>query len=59
MPSRKAGQLGVSGLGGHVAVKRAGAERRESDVSATPRDCGKTREKTHCRERDKWRRIGP
>ena len=45
MPSREArAQLGVSGLGRHVAVKRAGAERREA------RDCGKAREKAHGRE---------
>ena len=31
MPSREAAQLGVSGLGSHVAAKRAGAERREAD----------------------------
>jgi hypothetical protein len=34
MPSREAAQLGVSGLGSQVAVKRAGAEKREADVSA-------------------------
>ena len=31
MPSREAAQLDVSGLGSHVAAKRAGAERREAD----------------------------
>ncbi len=44
MPLKKAAQLGVSGLGRHVAVKRAGAEKREA------RDCGKAREKAHGRE---------
>jgi len=41
----EAAQLGVSGLGRHVAVKRAGAERREANLSAAARDCGKAREK--------------
>ena len=40
---REAAQLGVSGLGSHVAVKRAGVERREADWSAAARDCGKAR----------------
>jgi hypothetical protein len=38
----EAAQLGVSGLGRHVAVKRAGAERREANLSAAARDCEKT-----------------
>ena len=37
-------------MGRHVAVKRAGAERREADLSAAARDCGKAREKAHGRE---------
>ena len=48
MPSREAAQLGVSGLGIQAAVKRAGAEKREADVSAAARDRGKT----HIREGD-------
>ena len=39
--SREAAQLGASGLGSHVAVKRAGVERREAYWSAAARDCGK------------------
>ena len=31
MQTREAAQLGVSGLGSHVAAKRAGAERREAN----------------------------
>jgi hypothetical protein len=52
MPSREAAQLGVSGLGSQAAVKRAGAEKREADVSAAARDRGKASEKTHSREGD-------
>jgi hypothetical protein len=37
MPSREAAQLGVSGLGSHVAVKRAGVERKEADWSTAAR----------------------
>jgi hypothetical protein len=33
-------------LGSHVAVERAGVEKREADWSAAARDCGKAREKT-------------
>jgi len=44
MALREAAQLGVSGLGSHVAVKRVGAERKEADWSSA-RDCGKAREK--------------
>ena len=43
---REAAQLGVSGLGSHVAVKRAGVERREADWSAAARDGGKARGET-------------
>jgi hypothetical protein len=56
MPSREAAQLGVSGLGSHVAAKRAGAERREADFCR--RDCGMASEKNHSRERDEGRRRG-
>ena len=45
MPSREAAQLKASGLGSHVAVKRAGMEGREAYWSAAARDCGKAREK--------------
>jgi len=50
-------QLGVSGLGSHVAAKRAGAERREADFCwrATAK---RSREKNHSRERDEGRRRG-
>ena len=38
MPSREAAQLGVSGLGSHMAVKRApGVERKEADWSEAAR----------------------
>ena len=37
MPSREAAQLGVSGLGSHMAVKRAGVEKKEADWSAAAR----------------------
>ena len=53
MPSREArAQLEASGLGCHVAVKRAGMEGREAYWSAAARDCGKARGKNHSRERD-------
>ena len=52
MPSREAAQLKASGLGSHVAVKRAGMEGREAYWSAAARDCGKARGKNHSRERD-------
>ena len=45
MPSREAAQLKASGLGSHVAVKRAGMEGREAYWSAAARDCGKARGK--------------
>ena len=46
MPSREArAQLEASGLGCHVAVKRAGMEGREAYWSAAARDCGKARGK--------------
>ena len=57
MPSREAAQLGVSGLGSHVAVKRAGAERKEADWSAA-RDCGRNAKRIHTREIDEGRRVG-
>ena len=57
VPSREAAQLGVSGLGSHVAAKRAGAERREADFCrrATAEWQAK---KNHSRERDEGRRRG-
>ena len=57
MPSREAAQLKASGLGSHVAVKRAGMEGREAYWSAAARDCGKARGKNHSRERDKGTRM--
>ena len=39
-------------MGSQAAVKRAGAEKREADVSAAARDRGKASEKTHSREGD-------
>ena len=58
MPSREArAQLEASGLGCHVAVKRAGMEGREAYWSAAARDCGKARGKNHSRERDKGTRM--
>ena len=57
MPSREAAQLEASGLGSHVAVKRAGMEGREAYWSAAARDCGKARGKNHSRERDKGTRM--
>ena len=33
MPSREAAQLEISGLGRHMAVKRAGEEKKEADWS--------------------------
>ena len=50
VPSREAAQLEVSGLGSHVAAKRAGAERREADFCrrATAERHAK---KNHSRER--------
>ena len=53
MPSREArAQLEASGLGCHVAVKRAGMDGREAYWSAAARDCGKARGKNLSRERD-------
>ena len=61
---REAAQLGVSGLGRHVAVKRAGMERREADWSAAAAAAARATataerhaEKNHSRERDKGRRM--
>ena len=51
MPSREAAQLGVSGLGSQAAVKRAGAEKREADVSAAAHDRGKARARFRVRRR--------
>ena len=56
-PSREAAQLGVSGLGSHVAAKRAGAERREADFCRRA-TAERSREKNHSRERDEGRRMG-
>jgi hypothetical protein len=57
MPSREAAQLGVSGLGSHVAAKRAGAERREANFCRRA-TAERHAEKTHSRERDEGRRRG-
>ena len=53
MPSREAAQLKVSGLGSHVAVKRAREWRGEEADWLAARDFGKT----NSRERDKGRRM--
>ena len=52
LESEARAQLEASGLGCHVAVKRAGMEGREAYWSAAARDCGKARGKNHSRERD-------
>ena len=57
LESEARAQLEASGLGCHVAVKRAGMEGREAYWSAAARDCGKARGKNHSRERDKGTRM--
>ena len=56
--SREAAQLGASGLGSHVVVKRAGVERREAYWLAAARArLRKGTRKNHSHERDKGRRC--
>ena len=59
MPSREAAQLKASGLGSHVAVKRAGMEGKEaySTVVGGGARLRKGTRKNHSRERDKGTRM--